>query len=189
MESIERSDLELVQAAREGSEPAFAELVNRYVRSVYKFAYGYVRTSVDAEDVAQETFVRAWKHLKKFDTSKNLKTWLFTIAKNTALDMLKKMKPLAFSTITEVESELEAFLAPYIASGEIPETALDHKFLKEDMDGALAKLPPAYRAVIALRYNEQLKFREIAETLGEPIDTVKSKHRRGLMLLKGIFTS
>ncbi|HVO28971.1 MAG TPA: sigma-70 family RNA polymerase sigma factor [Candidatus Paceibacterota bacterium] len=179
-------DNQLIAESIQGREAAFAELVSRHLGGVYKFAYRYVRDEQDAEDIAQETFVRAWKNLRKFDASKNLKTWLFTIAKNASLDLLKKKKPLAFSKITDAEGELESFLAPYVASGEMPEEAMDQKLLKGDMDAALAKLPPAYRAVLALRYNEHLKFREIAEVLREPIDTVKSKHRRGLALLKNV---
>lgn len=186
---MEISDNQLIAEALEGNNASFAEIINRHMSGLYKFSYSYVRNGADAEDITQETFVRAWKNLKKFDTSKNLKTWLFTIAKNASLDLLKKKKPLAFSNITEVETELESFLAPYIATGELPDVSVDQKFLKADLDGALKKLPPAYRAVLALRYNEHLKFREIAETLGEPIDTVKSKHRRGLMLLRDIFTA
>src|SRR5579872_1588531 len=161
---MEKTDAQLIVQSIAGKDAAFAELLARHLSGVYKFAYRYVRNGADAEDIAQETFVRAWKNLKKFDTSKNLKTWLFTIAKNASLDLLKKKKPLAFSNITEVETELESFLAPYVASGEIPEVAIDQKFLKADIDEALKKLPPAYRAVLALRYNEHLKFREIAET-------------------------
>jgi RNA polymerase sigma-70 factor (ECF subfamily) len=180
------NDEQLIKESLEGNQTAFAELVSRHLSGVYKFAYRYVRTAADAEDIAQETFVRAWKNLKKFEPTKNLKTWLFTIAKNASLDLLKKKKPAAFSGLAETESELESFLAPYIATGELPGTMIDRKFLKGNMDEALAKLPPAYRAVLALRYNNQLKFREIAEMLGEPIDTVKSKHRRGLIILKNI---
>ncbi len=186
---MEITDSQLVIESIEGKQASFAELVNRHISGVYNFAYRYVRDADDAEDMAQETFVRAWKNLKKFDTSKNLKTWLFTIAKNASLDMLKKKRPMAFSKINEAESELESFLAPYVASGELPENAVDQKLLKGNIDEALAKLPPAYRAVLALRYNEHLKFREIAEVLREPIDTVKSKHRRGLALLKNIWFS
>jgi RNA polymerase sigma-70 factor (ECF subfamily) len=183
------TDNQLILESIRGKDSSFAELISRHLAGVYKFAYSYVRDAADAEDIAQETFVRAWKNLKKFDTSRNLKTWLFTIAKNASLDMLKKKRPLAFSKITETESELESFLAPYIASGELPEANVDQKLLRGDIDEALAKLPPAYRAVLALRYNDHLKFREIAETLNEPIDTVKSKHRRGLALLKNIWFS
>lgn len=181
------TDSQLILESIAGKDASFAELVNRHVGDVYKFAYRYMHDADDAEDIAQETFVRAWKNLSKFDTSRNLRTWLFTIAKNASLDMLKKKKPLAFSKLTKAENELESFLAPYVASGELPENLMDQKFLKGDMDEALATLPPAYRAVLALRYNEHLKFREIAATLGEPIDTVKSKHRRGLALLKNRF--
>ena len=180
---------QLVNESLQGKDASFAELVKLHLSGVYKFAYRYVRDPADAEDIAQETFVRAWKNLDKFDTSRNLKTWLFTITKNASLDLLKKKKPLAFSKITEAEHELESFLAPYVASGELPDVAVDQKFLKTDIDRALSKLPAAYRAVLALRYNEHLKFREIAETLGEPIDTVKSKHRRGLALLRTVLFS
>jgi RNA polymerase sigma-70 factor, ECF subfamily len=186
---MEILEAQLIQESLAGDEAAFAAIVSRHLNGVYHFANRYVRDVADAEDIAQETFLRAWKNLKKFDTSKNLKTWLFTIAKNASLDLLKKKRPLAFSKMTETESELESFLAPYIATGEVPEIIVDQRFLKGDMDLALAKLPPAYRAVLALRYNEHLKFREIAEVLREPIDTVKSKHRRGLALLKNVLLS
>lgn len=189
MQPREISDSELVVESLQGKDASFAKLVNRHLSGVYNFSYRYVKDAADAEDIAQETFVRAWKNLKKFDTSRNLKTWLFTIAKNASLDMLKKKRPLAFSRISEAEHELESFLAPYIASGEMPEVTVDQKFLKGDMDEALSKLPPGYRAVLALRYNDHLKFREIAEVLREPIDTVKSKHRRGLALLKTVWFS
>jgi RNA polymerase sigma-70 factor (ECF subfamily) len=178
------SDVALVSRAIEGEENAFAELVDRHLQAVYAFSMRYVRDTADADDVAQETFVRAWKNFETFDTSRNLKTWLFTIAKHAALDMLKKKKPVAFSRIMETESELESFLAPYIASGEIPENIVDQKILKGDMGEALAKLPAAYRAVLAMRYEENLKFREIASSLGTSIDTIKSRHRRGLALLR-----
>ena len=78
---------------------AFAVIVERYVSSIYKFSYRYVRNGPDAEYIAQETFLRAWKSLKKFDQSKNFKTWIFAIAKNASLDLLKKKKPMPFSRI------------------------------------------------------------------------------------------
>lgn len=183
---MEILDSQLVRDSLEGREAAFAELVRRHSSGVYKFAYRFVRDADDAADVTQETFVRAWKNLKKFDPAKNLKTWLFTIAKNASLDVLKKKKPTAFSKLAEAEGNLEALLAPYVAADDLPNAVIDQKFLKGDLDLAMAKLPPMYRAVLALRYQEQLKFREIAAALREPIDTVKSKHRRGLALLRNI---
>ena len=186
---MEPTDVQLIVEAQNGKEASFAILLDRHIVGVYQFAFRFVRDNADAEDIAQETFVRAWKNLKKFDVTKNLKTWLYTIAKNASLDLLKKKKPAAFSRLMGEETDVELFLAPYIASGELPEATVDAKLAHEDMDALLAKLPPQYRAVLALRYHDQLKFREIATALHEPIDTVKSKHRRGLALLRNIIPS
>lgn len=183
---MEKSDNQIVQEIREGNEGSYAVLLDRHLASVNAFAYRYLRNTHDAEDVAQETFVRAWKHLKQFDISKNFKTWLFTIAKNAALDLIKKKHPLRFSEIGEEEGKLDAFLAPYLDGGELPDAAADRVGLRETLNYALQTLPQSYRTVLAMRYAENLKFREIAEVLGEPIDTVKSKHRRGLMLLRRV---
>ena len=182
----EKNDQELVAATLAGDGAAFAILVERYTSPVYKFSYRYVRNGADAEDIAQEAFLRAWKNLKSFDASKSFTTWLFTIAKNASLDLIKKKKPMLFSAIGDEDETIENALAPYIAEPSRQAELFDQAVLKENLDVALGKLPPHYRNVMVLRYRENLKFREIAETLHEPIDTVKSRHRRGLALLKGI---
>lgn len=182
----QRLDNDLVVAVLAGEQDAFAMLVDRHLPALYQFAYRYMRNPHDAEDVAQEAFVRSWKHLKKFDGTKNFKTWLFTIAKNAALDIIKKKKPLLFSQISEEEGKLDTFLAPYVVDLESPDIAFERALVKTELAEALAALPPAYRTVLGMRYNDNLKFREIAAALGEPIDTVKSKHRRGLALMRKI---
>ncbi len=178
------TDVELINAFFKGDEESFVMLLNRHLSGVYALAYRYLGNADDASDVAQETFIRAWKHLNKFDTSRNFKTWILAIAKNASLDHIKKKKPVLFSKIEEGDGELDTFLAPYVESPELPSELLERKDTGEMLERALIKLPPAYQAVLSLRYHEDLKFREIAEVLGEPIDTVKSKHRRGLLLLK-----
>jgi RNA polymerase sigma-70 factor (ECF subfamily) len=185
-QSSQKTDHDLILSALDGDHSAFAILVERYVSPIYKFSYRYVRNGPDAEDIAQETFLRVWKNLKKFDQSKNFKTWIFAIAKNASFDLLKKKKPMPFSQIGEEEDAVEAVLAPYVAVSDALDGAFDRGLLKENFDAALAKLPSHYRDVMMLRYTDNLKFREIAERLGEPIDTVKSRHRRGLALLRNI---
>lgn len=184
---MDLTDIELVQAALKGDKEAFPTLLARHMTPVYQFTYRYVRNASDAEDVTQDAFIRAWKNLSTFDASKNFKTWLFTIARNAALDLIKKKKPIAFSRIGDEEGALDAFLAPFVTSPELPDALFERGELSADMREAVASLPPAYRTVLAMRYNDNLKFREIAEALNEPIDTVKSKHRRGLILLKKLF--
>jgi len=179
-------DRGLIEQFFSGNEAAFAALVERHLPMVYKFAYRYVNDGDDARDIAQDSFIKAWKNLQKFDTARNFKTWLLTITKNTALDFIKKKKPVLFSKIEEGDGDLDAFLAPYIATAELPSDVMEGKFAAAELAGALERIPSAYRTVLALRYEEHLKFREIAEVLNEPIDTVKSKHRRGLMLLRNL---
>jgi len=182
-------DKELVETFLSGDEESFALLVERHLSLVYKFVYRYLRNIDDANDVTQETFIKAWKYLHKFDTSKKFTTWIVTIAKNTALDFIKRKKPLLFSKIEEGDGDLDAFLAPYLEAQELPADIIAREHIQADLEAALQGIAPNYRAVLSLRYNEHLKFREIAETLREPIDTVKSKHRRGLALLRNALGS
>jgi RNA polymerase sigma-70 factor (ECF subfamily) len=137
-----------------------------------------------ANDVVQDVFIKVWKNIKRFDATKNFKTWLLTIAKNTALDSIKKKKAVLFSKIEEGETDLDAFLAPYVESVDLPDALLQRKQTKADLDRILQELSPTYRSVLLLRYTEHLKFREIAAALQEPIDTIKSKHRRALIQLR-----
>ncbi len=180
----EITDIEIVKASLDGDVSAFEILVQRYISGIYKFSYYYVRDAAEAEDITQETFIRAWKNLKKFDQEKSFKTWLWTIAKNSSLDFIKKKKPLFFSRIAENDDELSSLLAPYSEREETISHLIDRKILKGGLDKILGTLPASYQAVLSLRYNENLKFVEIAEKLGEPIDTVKSRHRRGLIMLR-----
>jgi RNA polymerase sigma-70 factor (ECF subfamily) len=184
----EKTDHELIAESLAGGQVSFAVIVERYVSPIYKFSYRYVRNGPDAEDIVQETFVRIWKNLKKFDQSKSFKTWAFAIAKNASLDLLKKKRPMTFSQIGEEDDAVDAVLAPYVAVADASDDAFDQGLLKKDFDAVLAKLPDNYRDVMVLRYTDNLKFREIADRLGEPIDTVKSRHRRGLALLRSMMS-
>jgi RNA polymerase sigma-70 factor (ECF subfamily) len=178
------NDEELVGAFLSGDEESFALLVERHLSLVYKFVYHYLHNIDDANDVTQETFIKAWKYIRKFNTKKKFTTWIITIAKNTALDFIKRKKPMLFSKIEEGDGDLDAFLAPYLEPPELPVDIIEREHIQADLETALQGIAPGYRAVLSLRYSEHLKFREIADVLREPIDTVKSKHRRGLALLR-----
>jgi len=178
------SDAELALAFMKGDRDSFAALVDRHMSMVYKFVYRYAGNPDAANDIVQDVFIKVWKNIKKFDTQKNFKTWLLTIAKNTALDSVKKKKAVLFSRIEEGETDLDTFLAPYVESPDLPDELLERKQTRAELESVLASLSPSYRSVLLLRYAEHLKFREIAETLQEPIDTIKSKHRRALIQLR-----
>jgi len=186
---ISDDDTMLVTAFMKGDGDSFAALVDRYMPTVYKFTYRYVGNADATNDIVQDVFIKVWKNIRKFDPEKNFKTWLLTIAKNTALDAVKKKKAVLFSRIEEGETDLDTFLAPYVNGPDLPDELLERKQTKANLEQILQNLSPSYRSVLFLRYTEHLKFREIADTLQEPIDTIKSKHRRALIQLRKFLAS
>ena len=87
---MKKSDNEIIIQYLNGDKDAFTEIVNRYLKLIYNFTYRLVGNEKVAEDISQEVFLKAWKNIKKFDLEKNFKTWIFSIAKNTAIDYLRK---------------------------------------------------------------------------------------------------
>ncbi len=168
----------------EKDEIALEELVKRYLPLIYGFVRNYIGNEDIASDITQEVFVKAWKNLKQFDRSKSFKTWIFTIAKRTAIDILKKRNAIPFSAINQDGGgDFSESLADTTRS--IPEQ-LSLKETGHELVLAFAKLPVGYDTVIKLRINDGLKFQEIAKFLREPLNTVKSRYRRGISLLKNI---
>ncbi len=168
---------------RAGDQKAFSELVNAHLSAVYSFVARYVGYGGEAEDIVQEVFVKVWKNLGRFDTSRNFRTWLFTIAKNTALDWLKKKRPVAFSELDDGQGGT-SFEETVVADESPASERFDERLTKEKLTAGLDSLPPEYRAVVLLRLDSQLTFREIAETLNKSANTVKSHYRRAVALLR-----
>ena len=158
---------------------AFEELVKRYLPLIFGFVKRYTGNQDNASDIVQEVFVKVWKNIKSFDQTKSFKTWIFTIAKRTAIDELRKKKALPFSALRE--EGFEDFIIDESLS------VLDQIFSQQqsqELATAVTKLPMHYRSIIKLYSHDGLNFREIASKLKEPLNTVKSRYRRGLTLLK-----
>ncbi len=177
------TDEQLVIFYLKGDQKALEEIIRRYLALIYRFSRRYTGDQDNASDITQEVFVKVWKNFKKFDSSKNFKNWLFAIAKNTALDWLKKRNALPFSLLKEADED-----------GDFSETIADsrpsitdqvyNKMLGRNLNLAVEKLPVKYSLVINLYHNNGLNFREIAGFLNESINTVKSRYRRGLHALR-----
>ncbi len=181
---MERSDQQLLDSylKGEGNENQLETLIKRYLKPIYSFAYRFIGDRQEAEDITQETFVKVWKNLKKFDRKKKFKTWIFAIAKNTCLDWQKKKRTIPLSVLDNKAGFpfAEAIKDPVL----LPSELLERKDIAVTLNKALESLSPKYRLVLLLRYNDHFTFREIAEVLGEPLHTVKSRHRRALTQLK-----
>lgn len=169
------TDEQLVKNYLKGDEKALEDIVRQYLPLIYNFSRRYSGDPDNASDISQEVFVKVWKNLKKFDASKNFKAWLFSIAKNTALDWFKKKRDLSLSD----------FADSIIDAKQLPITdEIYKKSLLNNVQLAIEKLPQKYGSIINLYHTKGLNFREIADFLKEPINTVKSRYRRGLISLK-----
>jgi len=181
------SDEQLITDYLKGDKEALEILIRRYLKPIYSFIYRYVGNEQETEDITQEVFVKTWRNLKKFDQKKKFKTWIFTIAKNTCLDWQKKKRAIPFSVLDN-EAKGFSFAETIKDPAPLPNELLEKQDITATLNKALESLLPKYRMILLLRYNHHFTFREIAESLEEPINTVKSRHRRAITLLKRLLT-
>jgi len=177
---IELEDNILIQQYLKGDEKSLEILIERYLKMIYSFVYRNVGSQSDAEDITQEVFVKVWKNIKKFDRNKNFKPWIFQIAKNTAIDFLRKKKTIPFSRF---ENEKGQNLLIDNLPGD-PINLLENLNDKRVLAGAMQGLSDKEQKLINMRHQEGMSFKEIAEVFGESINTVKSRYRRVLAVLK-----
>ena len=181
---MEQSDEDLVRAYIEGDESAFSSLLARHLPAVYSFLFRFVGDADEAQDIAQETFVKIWKNLKRYDVSRShFKTWAFNIARNAGIDSLRKKKHIPFSRYEKEDADYSlAETLPDNAPGQ--ELLLEQELEKENLYALLAELPLPQREVLLLRHEEGLTFEEVSQAIDQPLNTVKSRHRRALMALR-----
>ncbi len=177
------SDEKLVAEYLAGDEKALRILIGRYLKPVYNFVYRYVASAGDAEDIVQDVFASVWKNIKKFDQNKSFKTWIFSIAKNASLGWIKKKKPSLFSEFNNKEGD-NSLVESIEDSSPLPDELFVRADLAKKLASAMEKLSPNYRIVLLLHYNDHFTFQEISESLGEPLNTVKSRHRRAIISLR-----
>lgn len=184
---MDRSDEELVAAHVAGEEGAFAQLVGRHLKGVYSFTLRFIGDSQEAEDVVQETFLKAWKSARQYKPeSSKFKTWLLRIARNSAIDYLRKRRHIAFS---EFDTEGGNVLAEVIPDqGELPEELFAKAQDAEALTKALRQLAPDAREILLLHYTNGLTFLQIGEMLGQPPNTVKSRHHRAILSLRKLLS-
>jgi len=185
MEKSHDNDDQLIAEYLAGDEDAFTALVKNHLTPVYSFVYRLVGDARNTEDITQETFLKAWKHIRRFRPGSNFKTWLFTIAHRTAVDFLRKKKDLVFSDFENDKGE-NALLATTADSGPLPDEKSMDAFDAAKLEEALVQLPPLYREVLLLHYHNHLTFDAVAGIVGKPLNTVKSQHRRALLALRGL---
>jgi RNA polymerase sigma-70 factor (ECF subfamily) len=176
----ERDDKALVAASLAGDKGAFDEIVDRHRRAVYQVCYRFVNNHEDASDLAQETFVRAWKGLRNFKGESALSTWLYRIAVNVSLNRVSA-KRLDVDVI-----ENDQFVD---TTSDAPGDALFRGERVAAVRRAIAQLPEKQRATLILRTYQELSHQEIADILGSSVGAVKANFFHALANLKKILGS
>ncbi|MCX7804548.1 MAG: sigma-70 family RNA polymerase sigma factor [Planctomycetota bacterium] len=172
----------LVKAALAGDETAFEQLILRYQSLVHLVAYRQCGSEGETDDIAQETFVRAFQHLGDLDDPDRFKGWLLRIAANIALDHVRRKKPPAVS-LEEKLAGPEALGEEAPARDATGEETLDRRELRLKIVEAIYSLPHDYQVPVAMRYLEEIPYREISRRLGLREDTLRKRiHRANLML-------
>jgi RNA polymerase sigma-70 factor (ECF subfamily) len=169
---------ELIAHILAGDQESFAELVETYQRSVYNLTYRMLGDAREAEDAAQEAFLRAYQHLDRYDTGRPFKTWLLSIASNYCIDRLRKRR----LTWLSIEEPLPPH--PALSSNEIePEDAVTNNERYTAIQSMLADLASEYRAAVVLRYWYDMSYAEIAETLNTTESAIKSRLFRARQMM------
>lgn len=162
---------EWAQAAANGDQYAFGQLVEEYQSAVFNLAYRMLGDPQEAEDAAQEAFLRAYANLARYDTQRSFKTWVLSIASNHCIDRLRKRR------LTWLSIEEEGMMPhPALVSSEPgPEDAYLDEERSESIQELLSQIPPDYRAVVVLRYWYDMSYAEIADSLDTTESAIKSR--------------
>lgn len=179
------ADAELVARARARDETAVRAIMQANNRRLYRLARGILRNDGEAEDVVQETYVRAFTHLDGFRGDSSLATWLARIAMNEALGRLRRQRPsVDLNTLAPGVLEAQIIQFPLSAPSEDPEKSMAQREIQEVVEHAIDQLPDAFRIVFITRVIEGMNVEETAEILGLKPETVKTRLHRARNMLR-----
>jgi RNA polymerase sigma-70 factor, ECF subfamily len=175
---VDVPELDLVKRCQAGHTDAFDELVTRYRTRVFAMIYNMVHNEQDAWDLAQESFVKAWKSIKRFRRHSSFYTWIYRIVMNVTIDWLRKKQVKGsgaeFDNSVQLK-EVDPASRTLPKAEPLPHERMQRSEIREKIDNALKQLSAEHRAVILMKEIEGMQYHEIAETLGCSIGTVMSR--------------
>ena len=179
------AEAELVQRARHRDEAAIRIIMQTNNRRLYRLARGILRNDGEAEDVVQETYVRAFTHLQDFRGDSTLATWLARIAMNEAMGRLRRQRPgVEWTSLPPGTLEAQIIQFPLSGASEDPEKSMAQREIQHVVEHAIDELPDAFRIVFITRVIEGMNVEETAELLGLKPETVKTRLHRARTMLR-----
>ena len=171
------SELDLVKRCQAGDTEAFDELVTRYRTRIFGMIYNMVHSEQDAWDLAQDSFVKAWKSIKRFRGHSSFYTWIYRIVMNVTIDWLRKKQVKGGSEFDDAIhlKEIDPASKTLPKADALPYEKMEQSEIRGRIDNAIAQLSPEHRAVILMKEIEEMQYHEIAEMLGCSIGTVMSR--------------
>lgn len=170
---MEDQELQWVQQARDGDQSAFAQLVEAYQKPIYNLTYRMLGNSVEADDAAQETFIRMYTRLHTYDPERKFSSWLLAIASHYCIDVLRRRR-VNFASIDDLPPMIELSM-PH---SEQPEQIMLQAQSSTRVQTLLDSLEPAYRVPVILRYWYDMSYREIADAMDVTESTIKTRLHR-----------
>lgn len=180
-----RDEARMIASILAGDSEQYHELIRPYERSVYKMALSFMKNEADAEDVAQEAFLKAFRKLADFRGQARFSTWLISITLNEARGRLRRQSTVRMESLDEAPEE-GGHVSPALLRDwrEIPSEALERQEVRQMLQDAIANLTPLYREVLVLRDVEELSIEETATALAIPAGTVKVRLHRARMMMQ-----
>jgi RNA polymerase sigma-70 factor (ECF subfamily) len=183
---LKEEDIQLVARARTGDERAFKALLEKYERAVFTICLRMVRNREEATDLAQESFIKTFSSLDRYNPAYAFSSWLFKITSNLCIDHLRKRRISTFAMDEPVEGEKGEFTRQYVAPDPTPDETFSRNEKMQKLDAGIAALPEHYRIMLVLRHQEDMSYEEIAESLAIPLGTVKARIHRAREMLRAI---
>ncbi|KGX90506.1 RNA polymerase sigma factor SigW [Pontibacillus halophilus JSM 076056 = DSM 19796] len=173
-----------IKQVKKGDQSAFSEIVTFYQGKVYNICYRMLGNQHEAEDIAQEAFVRAYTNIHTFDENRKFSTWLYRIATNLSIDRIRKKKPDYFLDAEVKGTEGLTMYSQLSADQALPEEEVESLETEETIHKEILSLPTKYRSVIVLRFIDEHSLQEISDILDIPVGTVKTRIHRGREALR-----
>ncbi|WP_394236901.1 RNA polymerase sigma factor SigW [Niallia oryzisoli] len=173
-----------VKQVLKGDQNAFGEIVEIYKDKVFQLSFRMLGNRHEAEDIAQEAFIRAYVNIQSYNINLKFSTWLYRIATNLCIDRIRKKKPDYYLDAEVAGTEGLTMYSQIPSQTRLPEDDVESLELQDTIQREISKLPEKYRTVIVLKYIDELSLNEISEILDMPLGTVKTRIHRGREALR-----